>query len=140
MYIYQLGRAAGSIWATIKKPSELESARTKLDFVAEDAPAAPSISGVVTKNYKTTSNIAATPTYDTIYIPDLSKNDYVKVYDAATAGNIIAAGSANGTTNIINVLDFGSTGGNVYITVTKAGQTESARSVAVVVAAESDTP
>lgn len=82
-------------------------------------------------------NIINNPTGadDTITVTQLSEGDVVKVYDAPTGGNVLTTATvASGQTSIvIPVAQLGTGTGSVYISVTKSGSNESARTQKVFV-------
>ncbi|EMS69950.1 beta strand repeat-containing protein [Ruminiclostridium cellobioparum] len=115
--ISQLGTGAGKIYITVTNYGRSESARTAVEYEAEST--APLASNIFIVN---NAGIA-----DTITVKGLNDNDVVKVYDAASNGNLIGAatvppGSSMAT---MSVTQLTSAAGKVYVSVTNYGRAES---------------
>ncbi|MBV7273215.1 hypothetical protein JMF89_02460 [Clostridiaceae bacterium UIB06] len=121
MSISQLGTSDGSIYVSVMSDGMLESDRTKVDFSGELQSDAPLASNV------TITNNSGKP--DTIYLSGLAPSDKVKVYTAATGGKLLCSGTVGSskTELTLNMSQLGSNGGNVYVTVTSPGLSESGR-------------
>jgi len=64
---------------------------------------------------------------DKISVSGLVKGDVIKVYNASSKGQVIAQNTAGSSTLTLSVKQIGLKSGKVYISVTKAGMTESSR-------------
>lgn len=120
--ISQLTTASGSVYVSVTNFGKSESKRTKADYIAEQTSAA-----LYPGNVSIVNN--AVGTSDVITVNNLSSNDVIKVYDAATGGNLIgtAVVSSNDTQTTITISQLSTSAGSVYITVTSLGKTESSR-------------
>lgn len=87
---------------------------------------------VKTTNVKVVNNKSKT---DSLSVSGLVKGDVVKVYNASSKGTLIATKTSTGSTALLSIKQLGTKSGKVYVTVTKAGYTESNR-VAVSFAGE----
>ena len=120
--VSQLTTGAGSVYVSVTNFGKGESKRTKADYIAEQTSAA---------LYAGNVNIVNNPsgTSDVITVSNLSGSDVIKVYDAATGGNLIgtATVSANGTQATITISQLSTAAGSVYISVTNLGKNESNR-------------
>lgn len=119
--ISQLGTTAGSIYVSVTSSGKKESARTKADYNAEQKSDALSTSNIIVQN-----NAAMA---DVIFISFLDNGDVVKVYDAATGGNLLVSGTVSSTSTEITlkVSQLGSNAGSIYVSVTSYGKLESDR-------------
>ncbi|MDP4181796.1 MAG: hypothetical protein Q8942_11970 [Bacillota bacterium] len=119
--IPQLSACAGSIYISVTSSGRCESSRTEADYLAEQI-----TNAVFSGNVQIINNIG---TSDTINVTGLSANDEVKVYGADNGETIIGSATApSGSSQItIPVTQLSSGAGNVYITITSIGKTESAR-------------
>ncbi|WP_186375563.1 S-layer homology domain-containing protein [Paenibacillus xylanexedens] len=68
---------------------------------------------------------------DSVQVDNVVAGDVVKVYDVATGGTAIGSVTSTGTTATVTGLTLNPAGDSVYVTVTKAGKTESARTAKV---------
>lgn len=120
--ISQLTTASGSVYVSVTNFGKCESKRTKADYIAEQTSAA-----LYPGNVSIVNN--AVGTSDVITVNNLSSNDLIKVYDAATGGNLIgtAVVSSNDTQATITISQLSTSAGSVYITVTSLGKIESSR-------------
>lgn len=120
--ISQLTTASGSVYVSVTNFGKSESKRTKADYIAEQTSAA-----LYPGNVSIVNN--AVGTSDVITVNNLSSNDVIKVYDAATGGNLIgtAVVSSNDTQATITISQLSTSAGSVYITVTSLGKIESSR-------------
>lgn len=131
----QLGASAGSVYVTVTSYGKKESARTRVDYVAEQKSAAPSSSNIIIKN---NANMA-----DSITVTFLEENDVVNVYDSASGGKLLGTGTvATGSSEVtIKISQLGTGAGKVYVTVISPGKLESTRTLADYAAeATSDPP
>ena len=105
---------------TVTSSGKLESARTAVDYAAEAATAAPDPSKALVINNSGT---------DLIVVYGIKAGDTVKVYNVASGGTVLAtAKAATGATYVtITSVKLNSAGGDLYLTVTSSGQTESDR-------------
>jgi len=122
--VTQLGSAAGKVYVTVTSTGKTESNRTPVDFSAKaisDAPLATNI---------TVDNNAGIP--GTVKVIALKNADIVNVYDLATGGTLLGSATVStyATEATVSVTQLGAIGGNVYVTVTSTGKTESPRTVA----------
>lgn len=115
--VSQLGIDSGKIYVTVTNYGKIESARTEVEFSAESL--APSESNIVIVNNAGIS--------DTISVKGLNENDVVKVYDAASNGNLIGTAIVPVGSNMatVSVTQLTSTAGKVYVSVTNYGRAES---------------
>ena len=112
-----LGLPSGIVRASKTSPNMCESPRVSRSFGGETQ--APSADAVAITN-----NIGPA---DTVVVSGLANGDVVKVYDAASAGNILGAAvpSTGTSTNVsINLADLG---GTVYVSVKNTDKAESTR-------------
>jgi len=127
--ISQLGTGAGSVYVTVTRSGKTESSRTNATYTAEStAPIAGNITIV---------NNAVLE--DTITVNGLKANDIVKVYDAASNGQLIgtATVTSNSTGATVTLSQLTSTSGSVYISVTSFGKSESSKTKADYLAEQS---
>ncbi|WP_180287172.1 S-layer homology domain-containing protein [Paenibacillus sp. LK1] len=123
--IAQLGATAGDVYVTVTKVGEAESVATPKAYTAETvqstAPTAASITVV--------NNPVGTD--DTVTVSGLAPTDVVKVYATSTGGTAIgtATVAAGQTSAVVNITQLGAGAGDVFVTVTKAGEAESVRTL-----------
>ncbi len=115
--ISQLGTDAGKVYITVTNYGKSESARTCVEYEAESA--APLASDIFIVNNAGLE--------DTITVKGLKDNDVVKVYDAASNGNLIGAATVlpGSSAATISVVQLTSGAGKVYVSVTNYGRAES---------------
>lgn len=133
--IDQLGSSAGSVYVSVTSYGKKESARTRVDYMAEQASDAPASSNIIIKN---NANMA-----DTITVTFLEENDVVNVYDSAAGGRLLGTGTVavGGSEVTIKISQLGTGAGKVYVSVTSSGKLESSRTMADYAAeATSDPP
>jgi hypothetical protein len=120
--IAQLGRESGSVYVSVTSKGKTESNRTKAEYVSEQTTNEPYIGNITVVN-----NTAGTA--DTITITQLTSADIIKVYDAASDGNLLKSITvpAGSTTGTVAIAQLGSSSGSIYITVTSSGKSESKR-------------
>ncbi|MED3206170.1 hypothetical protein P4396_19360, partial [Bacillus thuringiensis] len=129
-----LKATGGTVYVSVQSESELESTRTAMKYESE-VTVAPAVDTVKVANNKAGDA-------DTITVSELAPGDIVKIYDASTGGNLkatsaaVAEGKKEATITGKDLLV--STGGTVYVTVTKPNKDESKR-VAVKYEAEPTT-
>lgn len=118
----QLGTKAGNAYVSVKSEGKLESSRTEVPYAAEQTSDAP-LSGNIT----ITNNAGFADTIEVTYLED---GDYVKVYDAATSGNLLGTGTVDDgdTEATVEISQLGTSAGTVYISVTSDNKLESSRS------------
>jgi len=121
--IPQLGTGSGKVYVSVTNSGRGESSRVEKDYMAEQTSTAPI-------NIKVVNNLVGTA--DTITVSSVEANSLVKVYDAATNGNLIGQITipANSTSATITVNQLGVSAGSVYISVTSPGKNESSRTKA----------
>ena len=119
--IEQITVGAGSVYVTLKKEGKLESARTAQSYTSEisAAPAASTIT--VVNNYVGTDDI--------ITVTGLAARDIVNVYNASSAGTLLATGTVEEgqTTLVLNVAQVGSAAGTIYVSAIRVNKLESPR-------------
>ncbi|KZE64102.1 hypothetical protein AWM68_13430 [Fictibacillus phosphorivorans] len=79
---------------------------------------------VKTSNVKVINNKSKS---DSISVSGLAKGDVVKVYNSSTKGTMLASKTSTGSSALLSIKQLGTKSGKVYVTVTKAGYTESNR-------------
>ncbi|AJH06040.1 hypothetical protein [Bacillus thuringiensis] len=113
----------GTVYVSVQSENELESARTAVKYESQ-VTVAPAVDTVKVANNKAGDA-------DTITVSELAPGDIVKIYDASTGGNLkatsaaVAEGKKEATITGKDLLV--STGGTVYVTVTKPNKDESKR-------------
>jgi trimeric autotransporter adhesin len=120
--ISQLGTSAGTAYISVTRSGKTESSRTAVTYTAEStAPVEGNISII------NNADIA-----DTITVKGLTSNEVIKVYDAATGGNLIGQASvgSNSDTAQVTVSQLTEAAGSVYISGTEFGKGESKRTKA----------
>jgi trimeric autotransporter adhesin len=119
--ITQLGADAGTVYITVTSTGKLESDRTSVAYAAKTVSAAPNADDVTIVN---NSGLA-----DTVKIINLQPNDVVKIYSSEDGVSPIASATvaSNGMTAAISITQLGVDSGNIYVTVTSTGKTESSR-------------
>lgn len=121
--ITQLGDSEGNIYVSVTAWGKKESTRTKVSYTEEQKSTAPSPNNIVVKN---NAGMA-----DTVTAAFLDAGDVIKIYDAESAGNLLAAGTAEeGSTELtVKITQLGTSAGTVYISVTTSGKKESDRTM-----------
>ncbi|MCX7922310.1 MAG: hypothetical protein N3B21_09910, partial [Clostridia bacterium] len=119
--ITQIAATAGNVYVSVTSTSKNESARTAKAYDSETSAALLATAITVTNNYVGTN--------DTVVVTGLAEGDVVKVYSAATAGTVLGTATvATGETSAtVSIAQLGSTGGTVYVSVTKVNKLESTR-------------
>ncbi len=119
--VTQLGSDNGSVFISVTSKGDLESARTKADYSAKLSSGAPSASNITIKN---NSGIS-----DTMEVVGLQPNDVVKVYNSDQGGELLGSATASSDNMKANVTiaQLGISSGDVYVSVTTSGKTESTR-------------
>lgn len=127
--IPQLGTGAGKIYISVTNSGRGESSRTEASYIAEQTSTAPFKGDINIVN-----NLSGTA--DIITVNNVSANSLVKVYDAATNGNLIGQATvpANSVAATITVNQLGVSAGTVYVSVTSPGKNESSRTSAQYIA------
>lgn len=120
--INQLGAAAGTVYVSVKRGDQEESARAVKAYLTETA-AAPAVAAITVTNNPTGKA-------DTVNVKGLAAGDVVKVYGSVKDTTVIASGTvAEAATEVtISGNDMLTvTGGTVFVTVTKVNKRESSR-------------
>ena len=127
--VSQLGTAAGSVYITVTRSGKTESIRTNATYTAEST--APIVGNITIVNNAVLE--------DTITVNGLTANDIVKVYDAASNGQLIgtATVTSNSTGATVTLPQLTETSGSVYISVTSFGKSESSKTEADYLAEQS---
>ncbi|PFW46637.1 hypothetical protein COL28_06255, partial [Bacillus thuringiensis] len=118
-----LKATGGTVYVSVQSENELESTRTAMKYESE-VTVAPAVDTVKVLNNKAGDE-------DAITVSELAPGDIVKIYDASTGGNLkatsaaVAEGKKEATITGKDLLV--STGGTVYVTVTKPNKDESKR-------------
>ncbi|MBZ9624754.1 hypothetical protein G9F71_018055 [Clostridium sp. FP2] len=117
--ISQLGTIAGSVYLSVIRYGDTESARTQADYVSE------SISLLV-GNVSIVNNAVLA---DTVTVNGVTANDIVNVYDAAGNGNLLGSAvvSNNNNSVIVTIPQLNTNAGSAYISVANFGKGESSR-------------
>ncbi len=116
-------KTTGTVYVSVENLEELESSRTAVKYDTEVS-VAPAAKTITVENNKTGAK-------DTIKVTDLTEGDIVKVYNVAKDGEAkatseaVAEGGKEATIEVKDLLE--STGGTVYVTVTKPNKDESSR-------------
>jgi hypothetical protein len=119
--IAQLGVAAGMVYVSNASINKDESTRLAVAYTSETSAAPLATAVTVTNNSLGTS--------DTVAVTGLAAGDVVNVYSAATAGTLLGTATVadSATTATVSITQLGTAAGTVYVTVTKSGKAESAR-------------
>lgn len=119
--VTQLGSDAGSVFISVTSKGKLESGRTEVAYSAKLVSSAPNASNIAIEN---NSGIS-----DTIELVGLQPNDVVKVYDSNQNVNLLgtATASADNMRATVTISQLGISEGEVYVSVTTLGKTESSR-------------
>ncbi|WP_248928314.1 hypothetical protein [Paenibacillus hamazuiensis] len=120
----QLGGTEGVVYVTVTRSPKAESRRTAKSFANERQSAPPQPFQIRIVNHW-----GGSP--DTVTVNGLSPGDVVKVYDSAvaTAERVRGTVASGGASTAMSVTQLGAGGGQVYVTVTSPGKTESRRTV-----------
>jgi hypothetical protein len=113
-----LGTGAGQVYVSVTSTGKTESTRTAAPYGAEQVPStAPLASNITVTN----NNL--------VNVNGLTGGDTVKVYDSATGGNMLGSYTlaAGETFATVSVGNLGTGAGQIYVTVTSTGKTESTR-------------
>lgn len=133
--IKQLSVGAGTVYISLTTVGNGESLKTPVNYTAESESDA-----LDAANVSITNNATLT---DTVSVTNLTPGDQIRVYGVDTGGTPLGSASvaAGKTSVLISIKQIGNTAGNLYLSIIKAGQTESPR-VAVPYLAEpnSDAP
>ena len=129
--VAQLGASSGGVYVSVTSTGKTESDRVKADYLAE--------STVPDEGSITIVNNAGLP--DTVTVTGLLGSDVIKVYNSASGGSLLGsvAVSSNSTQATVTITQLGTVAGNVYISVTSSGRTESGRTKADYTAEPSST-
>ncbi|TXK85995.1 immunoglobulin-like domain-containing protein [Paenibacillus sp. N3.4] len=124
--IQQLGAEAGKVFVSVTSTGKTESTRTSKDYLAEpivdEVTTAPSANQITVVNHPV-------GTADTVTVTGLAAGNIVKVYNTSTDATVIGTGTvAVGETSVtVSIPQLGTSAGTVFVSVTSAGKTESAR-------------
>jgi hypothetical protein len=120
--VNQLGKAASKVYITKTSAGNTESARTAVDYSVEP------VTTAVTADKVTVTNFPLGE-LDTIVIDGtaLTNGDIIKVYSQKLGGTPIAVGTIANKAVTIYTYQLGAKEGSVYVSVTTAGNYESAR-------------
>ncbi len=119
--ITQMGTAAGNVYITVTGKDCLESDCTVASYTAEAKTTELNSSAVsVTNNYQAS---------DVVTVTGLTYGDIINVYDAATSGSLLGTDTVStySSTATITIKQLGTIAGNIYISKTQTGKTESTR-------------
>jgi hypothetical protein len=130
--IKQLGSGSGTVYISITSSGKTESSRIAAVYNSEST--APSYNNIAIVNNALIS--------DSITVKGLAENDVVKVYDASQGGNLlgsstVATGKSEAT---VYVSQLTSGAGNVYVSVTSFGKSESSRTKADYISEQTTNP
>ncbi len=129
--VSQLSSSAGYVYISVTNSGCAESSLTKVSYLAEQTTDAPDDAEIVIVN-----NAASIS--DTVTVNNLVAGDLIKVYDAATSGNLlgkatVASGSTSAT---VTISELGTSAGSVYVSLKNKGKLESSTTEAGFVASE----
>ena len=124
--VSQLGSSAGTAYISVIRSGKTESERTAVSYVAEST--APVQGNITVVN---NADIA-----DTVTVTGLTSNTIIKVYDAASGGNLVGQASvgANNTSATVSISQLTEEAGSIYVTATEFGKGESKRTQATYLA------
>ncbi len=118
--IAQIGATSGSVYVSLTQPGMAEGERTASKYAGEPT------DSLQASQVKIVNNKGKA---DIITVSKLKQGDVVKVYDKATGGTLLATGTVKqGTEVVVNVKQIGEKAGNMHITLTRLGLSESNRS------------
>ena len=120
--ITQLGTSSGVVYVTVTETGKTESNRIEADYTSETTS-----NEAYAGNVTVVNNPAGTA--DTITINGLAVGSLIKVYDAATSGNLLGSTTlgTSSTQGTVTISQLGTASGSVYITITSPGKSESNR-------------
>ncbi|HWP80841.1 MAG TPA: hypothetical protein VN446_09405 [Candidatus Acidoferrum sp.] len=116
-----LTHAGGKLYVTLKEPGKHESARTAVSYESEETPA-PKKGDMMVLNRPGEDYLVAGGLYNS--------GSVVRVYDAQTGGTLLAQSDNQTVKSLILTIPAGKladSGGKIYVSVTRAGKTESKR-------------
>jgi len=117
VYVKQLSEKAGTVYVTVTRPGYKESSRTKVSYKGEPS------NGLKATSVKTTNNNNKA---DVVTVSGLAKGDIVKVYNSAS--KLLATSSQAKSSSVsLSISELGNKAGKIYVTVTKSGYSESAK-------------
>ncbi len=119
--IPQLTSSAGIVYVSVTSFGRCESGRTEVQYLAEQ-----SSNALYSGNVEVINNSV---TADIITVKGLSANDFIRVYNSLSGDTLIGSATVSaGNTHVsIPVAQLGVDAGNIYISVTNLGKTESTR-------------
>lgn len=119
--ITQLGTDAGSVYVSRISSNKAESDRVKVDYSAEPKSTAPGAANIIATNNAGID--------DTVQVKGISVNDVVNVYDSDKGGTVLGTATvANYATEAtVSIPQLGTTGGNIYVSITSTNKGESDR-------------
>lgn len=120
--ITQLGASAGYVYVTVTSKGKNESARIKVEYLAEAVTQTPDGNNIIVTN-----NVAGTA--DTVEVTGLNGGDMIKVYTAAQGGTLLGYSEvpSSGTYATVSVTQLGTAAGSVYVSITGSSKLESTR-------------
>jgi len=115
----KLGQAAGNIYVTLTSVNYHESSPLNVSYDPEIQTATPT--AVTVSNYGDVQ--------DVVEVMNVKPGDTIKVYDAATAGKVLATGKVkSGRVSLdLNIRQLGSAAGSVWVSVKSINEIESDR-------------
>lgn len=131
--IPQLTENSGTVYITVTSFGKSESARTEVDYAAEQYSNTPYLGNI------TVVNNAGIP--DTVSVTELAPNDVVIVYDMSNGGTMLGYSivPSGNTQAVVKINNLGSTSGTVYVSVINIGKYESGRTAVKYTAEQSTT-
>jgi len=114
----QVGEKAGKVYVTVTQSGMSESDRVAAGFSGEQSNA------LSASQVKVTNNKGKD---DVIAVSSIAKGDIVKVYNANSKGTLIASKTSTGTSVTLTAKQVGEKAGKVYVSITRSGMSESAR-------------
>lgn len=117
----QLGKSAGSAYASLTESGNRESARIEVSFPAEGLSTAPSVSSATIANNSGAS--------DVLTVTGLKAGDVVRAYDAQSGGTQLGSGTvaAGKTEATVTIAQLGETSGTLWISLVQKNLYESDR-------------
>ncbi len=119
--VAQLGTGEGSVYISVTNSGKLESQRTEAKYLGESRSQSPEITNITINN-----NSGAA---DTVKVSGLTADDLVKVYTAATGGNLLGSATVTtfGSEAVVTITQLGTLQGKVYVSITSKNKSESNR-------------
>ncbi|MED3946250.1 hypothetical protein [Priestia aryabhattai] len=114
----QIGQKAGKVYVTVMRPGMGESDRVAASFTGEQS------NSLQSSQVKVTNNKGKD---DVIAVSGITKGDMIKVYSLSSKGTVLASKTSTGTSLTLTTKQVGQKAGKVYVSITRSGMTESAR-------------